>query len=182
MSTFLHNLSNPPSELVGKLNTSIRVLVAEPDTASRRLICAILETEPDVSFQCINNSDIVAAIQDSAPDLVIVDLQATAMGRTDNWEALGVKSPPATIVTSYARTSLIPFASEIADLLIKPFNVEQFEHAMESARAKIEDSRARSNAKAEYNRSDDRLSAPPKFLQRFVRVVRFATTTYSVGS
>jgi two-component system LytT family response regulator len=167
MSTFLHNLSNPPSELVDKLNTYIRVLVAEPDTVSRRLICATLETEPDVSFQCINNSDIVAAIQDSAPDLVIVDLQATAMGRTDNWEALGVKSPPATIVTSYARTSLIPFASEIADLLMKPFNVEQFEHAMESARAKIEDSRARSNAKAEYNRSDDRLSAPRKFLQRF---------------
>jgi two-component system LytT family response regulator len=167
MSTFLQNLSNQHSELVSKLSTSVRVLVAEPDMVSRRLICRMLETEPDVSFQCIDNSDVVTAIQDSAPDLVILDSQAASIRAADNWEALGVKSPPATIVTSYDRTSLMPFASAAADLLIKPFNVEQFENAMDVARSKIADAKPSLNAAREYKRSDDRVPERRKFLQRF---------------
>jgi two-component system LytT family response regulator len=167
MSTFFRNLSNQPSDLVSTLKTSVRVLVAEPDTVSRRLISTMLEAEPDISFQCIDNSDVVAAIQDSAPDLVIIDSQAAAIRRADNWEALGVQSPPATIVTSYDRTSLMPFASAAAHLLIKPFSVEQFEDAMDGARLKIADARSGLNVTGEYKRSGDRVLGARKFLKRF---------------
>lgn len=167
MSTSLQDLSSQRSELASKLNTFVRVVVAEPDTVTRRLICAMLETEADVSFQCVDDPDVVAAIQDSAPDLVIVDSQTAAIRRASSWEVLGVKPPPATIMTSYDRTSIMPFASAAADLLIKPFNVEQFEHAMETARAKITHARARFDASGEYKRSDDRVLASRKFLQRF---------------
>jgi two-component system LytT family response regulator len=98
---------------------------------------------------------------------VIVDSQAVAIRRADNWEALGVQSPPATIVTSYDRMSLMPFASAAADLLIKPFNVEQFENAMDVARSKISDARPGVNAAGEYKRSDDSVPEPRKFLRRF---------------
>ena len=149
-------------------NTPVRVLIAEPDAVSRRLICTMLEREPDVNFQCIDNSDVVAAIQDSAPDLVIVDTQTTAIRRAANWEALGLTSPPATIVTSYDKTSLMHFASASVDLLVKPFNVEQFEHAMEAARSKIECARARLNDLSEYKHSNDRMPDQRRFLHRFV--------------
>jgi two-component system LytT family response regulator len=167
MISFLSNSSSESLELETKPNSSVRVLVAEPDVVSRRLVCTILEREPDVSFQCINNSDVVAALQDSAPDLVIVDSRATAIRRANNWEALGVTSPPATIVTSYDRTSLMPFASAAADLLIKPFDVEQFENAMQIARSKIAAVRARLNALRENDNSIHGMPHQPRFLQRF---------------
>jgi len=167
MISFVSNSSNECLELETKPNGFLRVLVAEPDVVSRRLVCTLLEGEPGVSFQCIDNSDVVAAIQDSVPDLVIVDSQATAIRRADNWEALGVTSPPATIVTSYDGTSLMPFASAAADLLIKPFNVEQFENAMQIARSKIAAVRARLNDLRESDNSNHGTPRQPKFLQRF---------------
>jgi hypothetical protein len=73
MTPFLPTLLSERSELDIDLRTTIRVLVAEPDAVSRKLICTMLEKEPDVSFRCLDNSEVVAAIQDSIPDLAIVD-------------------------------------------------------------------------------------------------------------
>lgn len=146
------------------LPSPIRVLVAEPDAVSRRLMCTMLDREPGVSLQCIDNSDVVVAIQDFCPDLVIVDMHNPAVRRAANWEALGVKSPLATIVTSYDRTSLMPFASSSTDLLIKPFNVEEFENSVAIARSRIANARARLNELGENSHS---VHGQPKFLQRF---------------
>jgi len=127
----------------------------------------MLDREPDVSFQCIDNSDVVEAIQEFAPDLVIVDTHNAAITRAANWEALGVKSSPATILTSYDRTSLMPFASSSAEFLIKPFNLEGLENAIEIARSKIANARAKLNDLSENNCSIDGMPRQPKFLQRF---------------
>ena len=167
MVSFVQNSMSELSGLEDKLEAPIRVIVSEPDPVSRRLICAILEREPDVAFQCVDNSDIVSAIQDSAPDLVILDTQTMAISRAANWEALGLKSPPATILTSYDRTSLKPFVSAAADLLIKPLDVEQFENAMETARSKIASARTRLNDVREFRSNKDTITDQPRFLQRF---------------
>jgi two-component system, LytTR family, response regulator len=168
MISFLPNLLSESPELSGTLDSPVRVLVAEPDAVSRRVICSVLETEADISFQCVEHSDVVAAIQESAPDLVIVDGQTSALRRAANWEALGVKSPPATIVTSYDRTSLMPLASSSADLLLKPLNVEQFENAIDTARSKIAGLRIKSSNPQEGPRRADRETRKPALLQRFV--------------
>src|SRR6201981_2521335 len=137
MISLFPNSSSESSEPDLPLKTPVRVLVAEPDAVSRRLICSILEAESNVTLQCIDSSDLLSVIQEPDPDLVILDMQTSAIRRAANWEALGVKSPPATIVTSYDASSLMPFASAAADLLIKPFNVEEFQDAIEAARLKI---------------------------------------------
>jgi two-component system, LytTR family, response regulator len=162
--SFPSNSGGDLSASTDGVNTPVRALIAEPDAASRRLICSMLDREPDVSFQCIDNSDLVAAIQDFSPDLLIVDTHNAAIRRAANWEALGVKSPLATIVTSYDRTALMPFASSSTDLLIKPFNVEEFGNAMEIARSKIINARAKLNELRENNHSVH--GGQPKFLQR----------------
>jgi CheY-like chemotaxis protein len=159
------NLLSERSELTMELRTTIRVLVAESDAVSRRVISSILEREADVSLRCIDNSDVVGAIQDFSPDLMIVDTQNPAIRRAANWEALGVKSPSATILTSYDKTSLMPFAPSSTDLLIKPFNVEEFENAMEVAHSKIANARAKLNELGENNHNVH--GGQPKFLQRF---------------
>jgi len=145
---------------------ALRVIVAEPDTASRRLICSILESESNVELQCINNSDLLAVIRETDPDLVILDIQTSAIRRAANWEALGVKSPPATIVTSYDATSLLPFASAGADLLIKPLNVDEFHDAIEAARLNIVRARTAVSQVHERQGAQEPLPEQPQFLQR----------------
>ena len=86
MISVLPNLLSERSALNIKVYTTIRVVVAEPDAVSRRVICSVLDGEADLSFQCINSSDIVATIQDFSPDLVIVDTQNVAIRRASSWE------------------------------------------------------------------------------------------------
>jgi two-component system LytT family response regulator len=167
MISFPNNFHWQPSKPADEPNTPVRVLVAEPDAVSRRLICAMLEKEPDIKFQYIDTSEVVAAIHKFCPDLVIVDIQTPAIRRAANWEALGIQSPPATILTSYHPTSLMPVPSAGTDLLIKPFDVEQFESAMEAARSKIADARARLSAIREYRGTNDPVPENRKFLHRF---------------
>jgi two-component system LytT family response regulator len=150
--------------LAREQSPAMRVIVAEPDAASRRLICSILESESNVQLQCIDNVDLLAVIRETDPDLVIVDIQTSATRRAANWEALGVKSPPATVVTAYDATSLLPFASAGADLLIKPFNVDEFRNAIEAARLKI--IRARTAVVHERQGKQEPLPEQRQFLQR----------------
>ena len=79
----------------------IRVLVAEPDAVSRRLICSMVECEPEMTAECVDDSRLVSAIRASTPDIVVLDAHTPAIRRGGSWDTLGVESPPATIVTAY---------------------------------------------------------------------------------
>jgi len=74
----------------------IRVLVSEPDSVSRRLICSLLECESGITVTCVADSRLVSSIQESTPDLVIVDVHSPAIRRARNWESAGIKSVPIT--------------------------------------------------------------------------------------
>jgi two-component system, LytTR family, response regulator len=115
----------------------VRVLVAEPDAVSCRLICSLLECESGITVTCVDDSRLVSSIQESAPDLVILDAHIAAIRRAPSWEAVGVKRAPATIVTAYDSSAVSAFASSAVDFLIKPFGVERFEAALDLARLQI---------------------------------------------
>jgi two-component system LytT family response regulator len=125
----------------------IRVLVSEPDVVSRKFICALLERESSVMATCVDDSKLLSSIQESAPDLVIVDLHAPAIRRASSWGALGIKSEPATIVTAYDTSAVSAFASTAIDFLVKPFDAERFEAALDLATSEI----ARERAKGELD-------------------------------
>jgi two-component system, LytTR family, response regulator len=116
---------------------TIRVLLVEPDTVSRRLICSLLECESDITLECADDYRLVSSIQEFTPDLVILDVQTPSIRRAESWGALGVKSPPATIVTAYDPAPLSGFASVATDLLVKPFDAERFQTALDLAKSRI---------------------------------------------
>ena len=131
----------------------IRVLVVEPDAGSRRLICSLVEGEPRMTVECVGDSQLVSSVQEYAPDLVILDGHTPAIRRGKTWDALGIKSPPATIVTAYDPAVLPAFASIAVDLLVKPLDVERFESALGVARSRIVRARSEmetSNRLSEY--------------------------------
>ena len=143
----------------------IRVLVAEPDTVSRRLICSLLECESGITVTCVDDSRLVSSIQESAPDLVILDAHIAAIRRAPSWEAVGVKRAPATIVTAYDSSAVSEFASSATELLVKPFDAERFEFALDLAKSEI--ARARMELEADHRSSDPEQPRPARrFLQR----------------
>ena len=143
---------------------SIRVLVAEPDAVSRRLICSLLECEPEMTTECVDDSRLVFSIQESLPDIVILDAHTPAIKRTRSWDALGIKSPPATIVTAYDSAALTAFASIAVDLLVKPLDVERFETALEFAKSRV--FRARTQPESHDRSSQERRVPGGQFLRR----------------
>jgi two-component system LytT family response regulator len=143
----------------------IRVVVSEPDAVSRRLICSLLECESGMTVTCVDDSRLVSSIEESAPDLVILDVHTPAIRCAPSWEAVGIKCAPATIVTAYDPAALTAFASSAVDLLVKPFDVERFETALDLAKSRI--SRARIELKVEERSSDQEEKRPARhFLQR----------------
>ena len=143
----------------------IRVLVSEPDAVSRRLICSLLEYDPGMMVTCVGDSRLVSSIQEIAPDLVILDVHTPAITRAPSWEAAGIKSAPVTIVTAYDPSAVSAFASTATDFLVKPFDAERFETALDRAKAGI--ARVRTELAAEESltgRAQRRLGR--QFLQR----------------
>ncbi len=143
----------------------IRVLVAEPDAVSRKLICSLVECEPQMTADCVDDSRLVSTIHERAPDLVILDAYTPAIRRDGSWDTLGVKSPPVTIVTAYDPAALAAFASIAIDLLVKPFDIDRFETALDLAKSRIV--RARTELQAAYRLSEqDSKASRRQFLQR----------------
>jgi two-component system, LytTR family, response regulator len=144
---------------------SIRVLVSEPDTVSRRLICSLLECEEGMTVTCADDSSIVSAIQENVPDLLIVDARTPALRGAASWNALGIKSAPVTIVTAYDDSSVSMFASNAIDFLIKPFGAERFGVALNLAISEIARVRAVFGL-GEKSNGREQLQARPQFLRR----------------
>ena len=115
----------------------IRALVAEPDAASRHLISALLAGESEITAEYVDGSRLVSSIRGSAPDLVILDAHTRAIQPGGDWSGLGIQPPAATIVTAYDSAVLAPFAAFAIDLLVKPFDVERFETALDLATSTI---------------------------------------------
>jgi two-component system LytT family response regulator len=132
---------------------------------SRGLICSLLEYESGMTATCVDDSRLVSSIQESATDLVIVDVYTPAIRRATNWEAVGIKRAPATILTAYDPSAMPAFASSAIDILVKPFDAERFQSALDLARSRI--SGARMDLEL-GERSSDREQPRParRFLQR----------------
>ena len=90
-----------------------------------------------MTVTCVDDSTLLSSIQETAPDLVILDVHTSAIRRAPSWEAVGIKRAPATIVTAYDPSAVSTFASSAIDLLVKPFDAERFETTLELAKSAI---------------------------------------------
>jgi two-component system, LytTR family, response regulator len=118
-----------------------------------------------MTVTCVDDSRLLSSIQESAPDLVILDIHTPAIRRAQNWEAVGIKSAPATIVTAYDSSAVSAFASTAIDFLVKPFDAERFEAALDLAKAGI--ARAQMGIEADERSSHQEQKRPARhFLRR----------------
>ena len=126
------------------IEVPLRVLVSEPDITSRRLICALLQPNGETTVTCVEDSQLLSAIDEAAPHIAIVDAHSPSIRRALNWEALGIEEAPATIVTGFDPSAVSTFASNAVDFLVKPFDVERLESALDLAIAAVSQARSTS--------------------------------------
>ncbi len=124
----------------------------------------MLECEPGMSATCVDDSRLVSSIQESVPNIVILDVHTPAIRRAPSWEALGIKRVPATIITAYDPSAVSAFVSSAIDFLVKPFDAERFEAALDLAKSRI--AGARMELEPEAMSSDEE---QPQLARRFLQ-------------
>lgn len=123
------------------LNRPIRVLIVDDEPPARKRIAALLDGRDGFESvgEATNGREALDAIERDEPDLVLLDVQMPEMSGLDVLEALDPEAMPAVIfVTAYDQHALRAFELHAVDYLLKPFDDERFETALERAKARIE--------------------------------------------
>ncbi len=116
----------------------LRVLVVDDEEPARALLAELLAGEQGVAVvgECRNGFEAVQAVQELAPDLVLLDVQ---MPKLDGFEVLELlETPPAVVfVTAYDAYAVRAFEVHAVDYLLKPVSAERLQAALGRVRARL---------------------------------------------
>lgn len=119
----------------------IRALVVDDEPIAREGLRMHIAAEADMEVigECANGLEAVRAIEEHAPDLVFLDVQMPGLDGFGVLEAIGAEQMPAVVfVTAYDQYALKAFEVHALDYLLKPFDHERFQKAIERARMEIQ--------------------------------------------
>jgi two-component system LytT family response regulator len=124
----------------------IKVLIADDEPLARKRIRDLLEKSPltEVIGEAGNGRETLQSILKNKPDLVFLDIRMPEMNGFDTLEELGPGEMPHVIfVTAYDKYALRAFEIHALDYLLKPFDRDRFERALQRAVSFIRQSRSR---------------------------------------
>jgi two-component system, LytTR family, response regulator len=119
---------------------AIRALIVDDEPPARRRIRTLLQAESDIAAveECRDGREAIRAIEETAPDLVFLDVQMPEANGFDVVAAVGPdRMPPVIFVTAYDEFALRAFEVHALDYLLKPFDRERFRAALDRARRRI---------------------------------------------
>jgi two-component system LytT family response regulator len=121
----------------------IRTLVVDDEPLARERIRRMLRGEPDVEIvgECGNGANAVSLIEELAPDLVFLDIQMPEKNGFEVLQEIAAGRMPSVIfVTAYDQYAIRAFEVHALDYLLKPFNRERFQAALNRVRDEIKKS------------------------------------------
>ncbi len=119
---------------------TIRALIVDDEPLARLRIRNLLAEAEDVDIiaECANGEAAIQAIEESPPDLLFLDIQMPEIDGFDVLRAIGAGRVPVVIfVTAYDQFALRAFEAHALDYLLKPFDDERFQAALQRARGRI---------------------------------------------
>jgi two-component system, LytTR family, response regulator len=148
----------------------IRTLVVDDEPLARARISELLSTDPDIQVigECANGREAVAAMRQSRPDLVFLDVEMPeADGLTVLSEFAAADLPSIVFVTAYDQYAVRAFDFHAIDYLLKPFDKERFERALRRAKTSILTERSGELGQRILSALDE-IRTKPAFLERLV--------------
>jgi len=119
---------------------TIRTLIVDDEPTSREGIRLLLATDPEILVvgECSSGREAVAAIRESVPDLVFLDvLMADLEGFAVLREAGGERAPTVVFVSATEQYALRAFEVNDVDYVSKPFTEERFRTSLQRAKQKV---------------------------------------------
>ena len=115
----------------------LRVLIVDDEPLGRQRIEDLVRRDPSIEIAgtAADGPAAVRAIRSLRPDLVFLDVQMPGMSGMEVIREIGPADMPATIlVTAYDKHALEAFELAAIDYVVKPFDDERFEAALQRAR------------------------------------------------
>ncbi len=118
----------------------IRTLIVDDEPFARQKVRSILEKARDIEIigECENGEDAMALIRDLQPDLVFMDMIMPEKTGLEVLQAIGGDDPPYVVfITAHNDFAIEAFEAQASDYLLKPFDAERFQKALQKARRHI---------------------------------------------
>jgi two-component system LytT family response regulator len=118
----------------------IRTLIVDDEPLGRERIRTLLADDPEIEVtgECPDGRQAIADIERHKPDLVFLDVQ---MPEVDGFAVLdaiaGERMPAIIFVTAYDRYAVQAFEVQALDYLLKSFDRERFQAALQRAKEEI---------------------------------------------
>ena len=142
----------------------MRVVIVDDEPLARERMRELLaeQVDIDVVAECESGRDAIEAIARERPDLVFLDVQ---MPGIDGFEVLrGIRPeemPAIVFVTGDDRHALKAFDAHALDYLLKPFDGERLERALDRARSRLSGAGQPDWSRRILDLIESRLPAPP---------------------
>jgi two-component system LytT family response regulator len=115
----------------------IKAIIADDETLSRDIIKEFLRKHPAVKLvaECTNGIEAVNGVTEHQPDVLFLDIQMPDLDGFDTLKELDAANLPLIVfTTAYDKYALKAFEASAIDYLLKPFDQERFDIAVERAR------------------------------------------------
>lgn len=122
----------------------IRTLIVDDESLARERIRDMISSDREIEIiaECVNGREAIEAIQKHSPDLVFLDVEMPGIDGFGVLEALPPGQIPTVIfVTAYDQYAVRAFEVYALDYLLKPFDQERFDKAIERAKTHISSER-----------------------------------------
>ena len=117
---------------------ALRVAIVDDEEPARMLLREYLAEirGVEVVAECANGYEAVRAVNDLAPDLLLLDVQMPGLSGFDVLELVD-RDVAVVFVTAYEEHAVRAFEVNAVDYLLKPFAVERLGEAIERARDRL---------------------------------------------
>jgi two-component system LytT family response regulator len=148
----------------------IRVVIVDDEPLGRRRIEDALKSHQDVDVVGFAGDGAAAidTIRRLEPDLVFLDVQMPRMTGLEVAKTLGADMPLTIFVTAYDKHAVDAFQLAATDYLVKPFDDDRFDQALERARRSLRMETAEQMRQKLLAVLHDLPSTPPPATTRYV--------------
>ncbi|HEY9285680.1 MAG TPA: LytTR family DNA-binding domain-containing protein [Pyrinomonadaceae bacterium] len=126
------------------MNRTIRALIVDDESLAREALLVMLNDDPEMEVvaECRNGKEAVTVIREQSPDVVFLDIQMPELDGFQVVEEVGAARMPVTVfVTAYDKHALRAFEAHALDYLLKPFDHDRFNTALQRAKTFVRQQR-----------------------------------------